>query len=139
MIMFALSAKSIDGRDFRRTAKDRESGAWVVFEGRVRAKSRGRKVRWLEYEASPKLAAAEFGRIVREIRRKFEVVDVFCVHRVGRVRVGRTAVRVAVTAAHRDAAFAACRYAIDQLKKRLPIWKKEYFSDGTAAWVRHGK
>ncbi|MDE3181196.1 MAG: molybdenum cofactor biosynthesis protein MoaE, partial [Acidobacteriota bacterium] len=109
-------------------------GAVVTFEGIVRDNSSGRKTLYLEYEAYTPMAAREMEAIAREAKRKFSVSGVRITHRTGRLAIGETSVAIAVTSAHRAAAFEACRYAIDQLKRRVPIWKKEYFADG-AAWA----
>lgn len=109
-----------------------EDGAVVVFEGIVRNHSRGRKALYLEYEAYEPMALDSMREIRAEARRKFPVDQVVIVHRVGRLEIGETSVAIIVTAAHRAAAFDACRYAIDELKQRVPIWKKEYFEDGSA-------
>ena len=109
-----------------------ENGAVVVFEGIVRNHSRGRKALYLEYEAYEPMALGSMEEIRGEAKRKFPVDQVVMVHRVGRLEIGETSVAIIVTAAHRAAAFDACRYAIDELKQRVPIWKKEYFEDGSA-------
>lgn len=109
-----------------------ENGAVVVFEGVVRNHSRGRKALYLEYEAYEPMAVGAMDEIRDEARRKFPVAEVLMIHRVGRLEIGETSVAILVTAAHRSAAFDACRYAIDELKQRVPIWKKEYFEDGEA-------
>ncbi|MGH9400856.1 MAG: molybdenum cofactor biosynthesis protein MoaE, partial [Terriglobia bacterium] len=109
-----------------------ENGAVVVFEGIVRNHSRGRKALYLEYEAYEAMALGSMEEIRGETKRKFPVDRVIMVHRVGRLEISETSVAIIVTAAHRAAAFDACRYAIDELKQRVPIWKKEYFEDGSA-------
>ena len=106
----------------------------MVFEGVVRHRSRGRQVLFLDYEACEPLALAKMAEIVREAREGFALDGLGMVHRVGRVGLGETSVVVVVTAAHREAAFGACRYIIDRLKQVVPIWKKEHFADG-AEWV----
>jgi len=109
-------------------------GAQVVFEGIVRDHSGGRATLYLEYEAYDAMALAGMRAIVAELRAHFPVDRVAMVHRLGRIEIGETAVVVIVTSAHRAAAFEACRYGIDELKRRVPIWKKEYFADG-AVWA----
>ena len=89
----------------------------------------------LEYEAYEALAIEEAKKVIAETRRKFEVQNIDCVHRVGKLDIRDIALWVGVSAAHRDAAFQACRYIVDEIKTRLPIWKKEYFEDGTTQWV----
>lgn len=110
-------------------------GGYVVFEGRVRDHAEGRAVLGLEYEAYEPLAVSEGRAILAEALARFDILDVRAIHRVGRLQIGDIAVWIAVSAAHRVEAFAACRYAIDEIKKRVPIWKREIYSDGDAAWV----
>jgi molybdopterin synthase catalytic subunit len=111
------------------------AGALVVFEGWVRNENEGRPVTGLFYEAEPKLCARELEKIAGEAKAKFGVFDVRVAHRVGQLAIGDMAVWVGVTAGHRDAAFAGCRYVIDELKKRLPIWKKEFYDAGNDRWI----
>lgn len=111
------------------------SGACVTFEGRVRDHSDGRTVEALDYEAYGPLAEKEGKRIIEEALGKFQVNAALCAHRTGSLKLGDLAVWVAVTAAHRGAAFDACRYIIDEVKARVPIWKKEHFADGATEWV----
>ena len=134
--MFTLSAEPLDGRDLKAELQA-DTGAVVVFEGHVRGRSHGRDIALLEYEAHADQATKEFERIAAEAREKFAVTDVRCVHRVGRAMPGEMAVWVAAVAPHRDAAFDACRYAMDELKHRLPIWKKQHYTDGTSEWIMH--
>jgi MoaE-MoaD fusion protein len=110
------------------------NGAQVVFEGIVRNHSGGRATLYLEYEAYDKMALAGMRAIVAEMRKRFPVDRAAMVHRLGRIEIGETAVLVIVSSAHRAAAFEACRFGIDELKRRVPIWKKEYFADG-AVWA----
>jgi MoaE-MoaD fusion protein len=109
-------------------------GAQVVFEGIVRNHSGGRATMYLEYEAYDAMALAGMRAIVAEMRALYPVDRVAMVHRLGRIEIGETAVLLIVSSAHRAAAFDACRYGIDELKRRVPIWKKEYFADG-AVWA----
>lgn len=108
------------------------NGALVVFEGVVRNHSQGRETLYLEYEAYGPMALRAMEEIRREGKQKFTVGEIAIVHRTGRLEIGETSVAIVVTAAHRAAAFEACRYVIDELKRRVPIWKKEYFADGSA-------
>jgi molybdopterin synthase catalytic subunit len=110
-------------------------GAQVVFEGIVRNHSGGRATLYLEYQAYEPMALAGMRAIVAEMRERYPVDRVAMVHRLGRIEIGETAVLVIVSSAHRAAAFDACRYGIDELKRRVPIWKKEYFADG-AMWAQ---
>jgi molybdopterin synthase catalytic subunit len=111
-----------------------DCGGLVSFQGAVRDQSRGRSIRHLEYEAYPGMAEAEMERICGEAAERWPGARVAIAHRVGRLAIGELAVVVAAAAPHRDAAFAAARYAIDVLKQRVPIWKKEVATDGEY-WV----
>jgi molybdopterin synthase catalytic subunit len=111
------------------------AGACVTFEGRVRNENEGRPVQSLVYEAYADMAVREGQRVVDEAMRMFGVLDVRCIHRIGHLNVGDLAVWIAVTAGHRDEAFKACRYVIDEIKQRVPIWKKEVYGDGDARWI----
>jgi molybdopterin converting factor subunit 1 len=112
--------------------KTPEDGAVALFEGIVRNHSRGRRVVYLEYECYEPMALRVMEEIRSEAQRKFPIRRMAIIHRVGRLEISQTSVAIVVTAAHRAAAFDACRYAIDELKQRVPIWKKEYFEDGSA-------
>jgi molybdopterin synthase catalytic subunit len=114
--------------------KQPSDGAVVVFDGIVRNHSRGRRTLFLEYEAYEAMALKELGKLAADARQRFSVRDVVIVHRLGRLEIGETSVLIAVAAAHRAAAFDACRWVIDNLKQTVPIWKKEYFVDG-AVWA----
>jgi MoaE-MoaD fusion protein len=108
-------------------------GAVVVFEGIVRNNSRGKSTLYLEYEAYEAMALAKMQEIGAEMRKQFAIDRLAMVHRLGRLEIGETSVLIAVSSAHRAAAFDACRYGIDTLKRVVPIWKKEFFADG-AVW-----
>jgi molybdopterin synthase catalytic subunit len=108
-----------------------EDGAIVVFDGFVRDHAKNRRTLYLEYEAYESMAIAKIQEIAAHIHGQFAIHRVAIVHRLGRLEIGETSVFVAVSAAHRAAAFDACRYAIDTLKRTVPIWKKEYFEDGS--------
>jgi len=110
-------------------------GGLVLFLGTVRGSSRGRKVLHLEYEAYSPMAEERLRGIEGEMRRRWGPLEVAILHRLGRVEVGEIGVAIAVSAPHRRQAFAACRFAIDQLKKSVPLWKKEVFPDGWE-WAR---
>ena len=135
--MFELSDKPLDPVALRaRMLNQPAAGALVVFEGWVRSENEGQPVTSLFYEAAPELCRAEAEKILAEAREKFGVLGVRCAHRVGKLAIGDMAVWIGVTAAHRDTAFAGCRYVIDELKKRLPIWKKEFYADNsTGQWL----
>lgn len=133
--MFRLSSTALDPVALARTLDDLGGGAVVTFDGRVRNHNDGQPVLSLDYEAYPALAEKEGARILAEAREKFAILHAACVHRIGPLQLGETAVWVGVTAAHRDAAFAACRYVIDEVKARVPIWKKEHYASGATEWI----
>jgi len=111
-----------------------EDGALVVFDGMVRNHSRGRRTLYLEYEAYEKMALDALETLATEAKTRFEVRDCAIVHRLGRLEIGDSSVLIVVASAHRAAAFEACRWIIDTLKRTVPIWKKEHFADG-AVWA----
>ena len=131
---FVLTAAPLDDAAIAASLETAGAGATVTFVGRVRDHSRGRPVNLLEYEAYPEMAVGVFQQIALEARSRVAVVDIAIHHRIGLLQVGEASVVVAVTAAHRDQAFEACRFAIDRLKQIAPIWKKEHGPDG-AVWV----
>src|SRR6202051_1095628 len=106
-------------------------GAIVIFDGFVRDHSKNRRTLYLEYEAYEPMALAKIQEIAADLHKQFPIHRAAMVHRLGRLEIGQTSVYIAVSAAHRAAAFDACRYAIDTLKRTVPIWKKEYFEDGS--------
>ncbi len=136
MASFSLSTDPIKPDQLRENLEDQEGGAWVVFEGRVRDRNAGRRVTRLEYEAFASLAATEGNRILDEAMADFEILRATCVHRIGVLELGESAVWVGVAARHRAAGFEACRYIIDEVKKRVPIWKKESYAEGDSGWVK---
>ena len=111
-----------------------EHGGVVTFVGAVRNQHAGRSVVRLEYSAYGPMADAEFDRIITEARERWPA-HVAAEHRIGTLEVGEVVVVVVAAAPHRDAAFDACRYVIEELKRRVPIWKREHYADGTASWV----
>jgi len=111
-----------------------EDGAVVVFDGIVRNNTRGRKTVFLDYESYEQMALDQMRALSTEAIAKFGVRDIVLVHRLGRLEIGESSVVIAVASAHRGAAFEACRWLIDTLKKTVPIWKKEHFVDG-AVWA----
>ena len=116
------------------------AGAVVSFDGRVRDQNENRSVSKLAYSAYPALALSEGNRIVAEAIARFGLTAAACCHRLGDLALGDVAVRVWAVAAHREEAFAGCRYIIDEVKACVPIWKKETYLDGQSEWVRcsHG-
>jgi molybdopterin converting factor subunit 1 len=111
-----------------------EDGAAVVFEGVVRNQTRGRRTLYLDYEAYEDMALRQLQSLREQALKQFQVRDIVLVHRLGRLKIGETSVLIVVASAHRAAAFDACRWLIDTLKRTVPIWKKEYFEDG-AVWA----
>ena len=111
-------------------------GARSVFEGTVRDTNDGHDVKKLEYECYESLAIKEGNKILGEAIEKFGLIDAFCIHRIGTLEVGETAVIVVATSGHRDEAFKGCRYIIDEVKCRVPIWKKEHYQDGETEWLK---
>lgn len=114
-----------------------QAGAIATFTGTTRARSRGRDVSYLEYEAYEGMAEAELDRIADALVQEHELCAVSITHRIGRVDIGETSVAIAVSAPHRAAAFAACREAIDTLKQTVPLWKKEVY-EGGEEWIGRG-
>ncbi|HEX2853278.1 MAG TPA: molybdenum cofactor biosynthesis protein MoaE [Opitutaceae bacterium] len=133
--MFRISQAPLEPIALQRALTDDRAGACATFEGWVRNRNEGQPVLSLEYEAYLPLAEKEGARILDEARGKFALLGAVCVHRVGHLRLGETAIWVGVTAEHRGPAFEACRYIIDEAKARLPIWKKEHYAGGTTAWI----
>ena len=135
MPAFEITHQSIDPSQLKGRLIDPRCGAFVVFEGWVRDHNQGRNVQRLEYEVHEPLAVSEGRKVLLEAIEKFGVNNADGVHRQGALEVGDCAVWVAVSSAHREEAFNACRYIIDEIKHRLPIWKKEYYSNGDSGWV----
>jgi sulfur-carrier protein adenylyltransferase/sulfurtransferase len=135
--MFAITRDAIDPRAVEASVQGDAQGGVVTFLGIVRQRaSDGREVSGLSYEAYDEMAVAEFERLAKEVRDRYGAVELAIVHRVGDLRIGDIAVAVVAASAHRAAAFDACEYAIDELKQRAPIWKKEHYVEGDAAWIR---
>jgi molybdopterin synthase catalytic subunit len=135
MKTFSFSEIAIDCDALRRQLTDPASGGYCAFEGWVRNNNEGHAVTRLEYEAFVELAIKEGERIVNEAVTRFGVKRALCVHRVGSLAIGDVAVWVGVSSGHRDEAFKACRYIIDEVKHRVPIWKKEHYVSGDSGWV----
>ncbi|HEX5354557.1 MAG TPA: molybdenum cofactor biosynthesis protein MoaE [Rhodanobacteraceae bacterium] len=133
--MFSISAAPIDAMALQCELEATGVGAVVCFEGRVRDHNEGRAVNALSYQAYAELAETEGNRIIEETHAKFAVEHIVCVHRVGDLALGEVAVWAGASAEHRAAAFDACRYVIDQVKMRVPIWKREHYVDGASTWL----
>ena len=135
MTTFRFSSTPLDESALRAELSDPACGGYAAFEGWVRNHNEGLRVRRLEYEAFEPLAIKEGERILAEAIARFGVERAACVHRIGALEIGEKAVWVGVAARHRDEAFRACRYIIDEVKHRVPIWKKEHYENGDSGWV----
>jgi molybdopterin synthase catalytic subunit len=133
-VVIAVQEQPIDVPGVLAAVEGPGEGGVVLFVGRVRDEARGRAVRRLDYEAYPAMAVAELEALEREALGARGAARVALVHRVGRLEIGEVAVAIAVAAPHRAQAFEACRWLIDALKQRVPIWKKEWYADGSE-WV----
>lgn len=133
--MFQLSSEPLDAEQLKARAENPTCGALVSFEGWVRNHNEGHEVTSLEYEAYSTLALAEGERILEEAKEKFGLKQAVCVHRIGHLQIGEIAVWVGTSTPHRDAAYKANRYIIDEIKFRVPIWKKEHYVSGDSGWV----
>ena len=132
--MIELTEKPIKIQQVIDAVKDENAGGIDVFVGTVRANTLGRKVVALEFEAYEPMAISELNKIIKQAKERWPVLKIVISHAVGKKQIGDLAVVIAVSAAHRDAAFKACRFVIDTLKETVPIWKKEVFEDGEV-WV----
>ncbi len=133
-VKVGLQRAKIDSEEIVAALKAGEDGALVVFDGIVRNNTRGRKTLYLVYEAYEQMALQQMRGLANDALIRFAVRDVAIVHRLGKLEIGESSVLIAVASAHRGAAFEACRWVIDTLKKTVPIWKKEHFVDG-AVWA----
>lgn len=138
MSRMRIADAAFDVAALRDELRHRSCGGFCAFEGWVRDTNAGAPVDGLEYEAYAELAIEEGERIIAEAVERFAIVDARCVHRTGSLAVGDLAIWIGVAAPHRDAAFRACRYIIDEAKLRLPVWKKEHYRSGDSSWVMPG-
>lgn len=136
--MFEVDEKPIDMAELVRAVENPGAGAIVTFAGVTRNESHGKPVESLAYEAYAEMARTELEKIARQAKERYEVKAVAIRHRTGLLGIGEISVGIAVAAAHRPAAFEACRFAIEAVKKDVPIWKRERFADGTEEWVHPG-
>ena len=132
--LFRIQSEPIDPRELEAAVADPGAGATVLFSGAVRDHGRGKGVTLLEYEAYAPAAERSLAHVAEEMRERWPVIGVAIVHRVGALPVGEVSVVIAVSSAHRDAAFLASQYAIERLKEIVPVWKKEHYADG-ATWL----
>lgn len=134
MDFFELTTNPIDITDAARRVVPPECGATVTLDGYVRQITRGRETLYLEYEAYEPMALKEMQKLIEAAKAEFEISNVGIVHRTGKLEIGETSVVISVGAPHRRAAFAACEWLIKELKRTVPIWKKEVYADGEE-WV----
>jgi molybdopterin synthase catalytic subunit len=132
---FEITGEAINLQAFRESLQDQSCGAYVQFDGWVRDHNEGQRVLRLEYEVYVPLAMKEGAKIIEEAKSRFGVNNARAIHRSGLMELSEVAVVVGVSSHHRNEAFDACRYIIDQAKIRLPIWKKEHYESGHAEWV----
>lgn len=132
--MFRVTEQPLDLQELVRFVTDPEAGAIATFIGTTRNHNDGRKVIALDYEAYPEMAEKELTRLGAEANRKWRICRMAIVHRIGPVQITEPSVIIAVSAAHREDAFAACRFAIEEIKKTVPIWKKEIY-EGGEVWI----
>jgi molybdopterin synthase catalytic subunit len=133
--MFRVTTEPLSVQVVNDLVKRPTDGAVVTFDGIVRNNFAGRPVQYLEYEAYATMAEQKLAEIGEELRQKFSVGEIAMIHRIGRLEVGESSIVIAVAAPHRHAAFEACAYAMDRIKEEIPIWKKEFFTDGEDHWV----
>jgi len=136
--MFILQENPIDPVESKNLYSNPANGALVIFEGMVRAdKHENKIVSDLLYIADTPPCVAEGERIINEALSKFAITEAVCIQRIGQLKTTEAAIWIGVWASHRDEAFKGCRYIIEEVKKRLIIWKKEFYTDGSSAWI-HG-
>jgi MoaE-MoaD fusion protein len=135
--IFEITREPIDITDLRARLLEGDSGAAVIFDGVVRNNTKGRRTLYLEYEGYTEMALKTMAQIGREVHEKWAINRFGVIHRLGRIEISESSIIIMVTSAHRKIAFEACHYAIDRLKKIVPIWKKEFFEDGEV-WVEGG-
>ena len=136
--IFEITREPINIAHLRARLLEGDSGAVVIFDGVARNNTKGRRTLYLEYEGYQPMALRTMEQIGREVHERWPINRVGIIHRLGRIDTTQSSVVIVVTSAHRKIAFEACHYAIDRLKKIVPIWKKEYFEDG-AVWVENEK
>lgn len=132
--MFAITHEVLDPAPLVEAVRCDESGAVALFYGVVRNENMGRNVRYLEYDVYPEMAVKKMREVADEVRANYPITGIGVLHRVGRLEIGETSLLVAVSSAHRVAAFAACHFAVDRVKQVVPIWKKEVWDDGEE-WI----
>jgi molybdopterin synthase catalytic subunit len=136
--MISLTRDVIDYTALTEAVRSPLAGAVVLFLGTVRELTGDRQTLALDYEGYPEMALAQMAQLEAEVRERWPVIDIQLVHRLGHLELGEVSVAAAVSAPHRRQAFEAGQYLIDELKVRVPIWKKEHWADGTTEWVHPG-
>lgn len=131
-----ITDRVIDVVRILKNGRDGVSGATVLFDGQVRNHHQGRSVDYLEFETHRPMAEKIMRAILEDARRKWSLNSAVCVHRIGRVDIGESAIVILTAAAHRAEAYEANRYIIDRVKREVPVWKREFFSDGSVEWSR---
>ena len=137
--LFSFQKKVLNIQKLSSFLHNIDCGGFVCFEGRVRNRNQGKDVAYLEYEGYEPLAIKEFEKIKNEAKEKYDLKNLHCVHRIGQLKLGDVAVWLGVAAVHRKEAFLACEYIISELKQRLPIWKKEIYTDKNFIWINEYK
>ena len=138
MDFFELTTETIDIGEVARRIVPTECGATVTLDGYVRQFTKGKETLYLVYEAYEPMALSELGKLIEKAHKQFEIAHVGIVHRLGRLEIGETSVVISVSAPHRQAAFEACEWLIRELKRTVPIWKKEVYADGEI-WIEGEK
>lgn len=136
--VFLLVRDPIEVQQVKDRLQKPEDGALVIFEGVVRDNANEKKVRFLEYDAYDSMALKKIEEIGMRAKEKYEIRDIAIVHRLGHMDIGECSIVIAVASAHRAAAFDACRFTIDEIKRSVPIWKKEFYADGEV-WIEGAK
>jgi molybdopterin synthase catalytic subunit len=135
--LIEITRKPIDVQKVIDSVQSDDCGALVTFIGTVRDNSESKKVLYLEYDVYPEMAEKKLTEIASEIKSKWGLENVSMVHRVGRLEIGEIVVVIAIASGHRQEGFQASQYAIDRLKEMVPIWKKEFYAEGSSAWIGH--
>jgi len=137
--MFGLTEKPIEVIRLIQEVSSEECGAIAIFLGTVRNENDGKPVKGIVYEAYPSMAERRLKELGEEMRKRWGIQRAAIVHRIGRLNVGEVSVAIAVASPHRESAFSACRFAIEEIKNAVPIWKKEIYADETEEWLRGKK
>ncbi len=136
-VKFRITSSKINNNSVESIIKNNNAGSYLFFHGKVRNNNNKKNVKYLFYEANLILSKIEFLKIINEINNNFLIISIYCIHRCGIVLVGETALYIAVLSKHRKSSFLALQYLINNLKKRLPIFKKEYYTNSTSIWINN--